>query len=208
MSQEALIASIAEKLEEHLPENTARGIASHLAKNGALLKIKRPRKTKYGDYRPHPDGVHHIITINVDLNQFAFLITLVHELAHMYQYKTYGRKVKPHGEEWKSYFKQLMQPYLQNEVFPFGVQSALTAYMQNPKASSCVDQSLQEALRVHDPVKEGVTTVSELTPPQQFEWGQGRVFKLEGKMRKRFKCVEVSTGRAFAFSPLTEVKPL
>ena len=204
----SLQQQVSEQLNRFLPAGTSDALAGHVVRNGVLLKIKKPRKTKYGDYRPHTNGVNHIITINGDMNPFAFMVTLVHELAHMYQYKTYGRRVKPHGEEWKSYFKQLMQPYLHSGVFPENILVALKKYMVDPKATSCVDQELQEALRTFDEKKEDTVTVADLAPSQHFVWGQGRTFRVEGKMRKRYKCIELSTGRAFAFSALAEVKPL
>ena len=47
------------------------------------VRIKPSRLSKYGDYRPPVEGRSHTITINHDLNQFAFLITFTHEVAHL-----------------------------------------------------------------------------------------------------------------------------
>ncbi|MCB0738537.1 MAG: SprT-like domain-containing protein [Bacteroidetes bacterium] len=210
MAFEQYHAKVEKALQNFVPARTANSLAGLVVRNQVILKIKRPRRTKLGDYRPHQNGVQHIITINNNLNQYAFLITLVHEIAHLYQFRTYGRKAKPHGEEWQSYFRQLMQPYLAQKVFPTEIQDALLKHMNNIKASSCVDHNLQEALKKYDVNQpKGVVTVAELAPLQTFEWGaKGRIFRIEGKMRTRYKCIELHTGRAFAFSAMAQVKPV
>lgn len=207
-TKEQNVRLIAEKLADYLPKGTAEPIAELLLNNNAILKITRARKTKLGDYRPNPDGIHHHISINHNLNQYAFIITLVHELAHLYQFRTYGRKAKPHGDEWKSYFQQLMKPFLTRNIFPEKVALALNCYMANPKAASCVDVPLQRALAAYDPVDDNTCTVAELQPQQRFLYQKNREFRLEGIMRKRYRCIELATGRAFAFSPVAQVKPL
>jgi hypothetical protein len=39
-----------------------------------------------------------------------------------------------------------------------------------------------------------------------FDIGEGRIFKKGKKLRKRFQCVEVETGKLYLFSPIYEVK--
>ncbi|MDZ7848645.1 MAG: hypothetical protein U5L96_18960 [Owenweeksia sp.] len=65
-----------------------------------MLKIVSPRKTKFGDYRfPQKRDPRHRISLNSNLNPFAFLITLIHEMAHLKAFKDYGHKIKAHGPE-------------------------------------------------------------------------------------------------------------
>ena len=61
-------------------------------------KVKKSRSSKYGDYRPPLKGSNHLITINYDMNKYAFLITLVHEIAHLTNWNKHKDKVKPHGD--------------------------------------------------------------------------------------------------------------
>jgi SprT protein len=100
------------------------------------LKIKKSRSTKYGDYRPPVDKLNHHISINHDLNPYAFLITLVHEIAHLSNWKKTKGRVKPHGEEWKQEFRLLMRPFFELGIFPADVHRALASYLINPAASS------------------------------------------------------------------------
>jgi hypothetical protein len=47
------------------------------------LKITKERSTKLGDYTSPRDGLNHTITINHNLNQYSFFITLFTKL-HIY----------------------------------------------------------------------------------------------------------------------------
>ena len=53
-----------------------------------------------------------------DLNQYAFLITYLHEVAHLITYQKHKNKVAPHGKEWKNDFKIVLLPILNPQVFP------------------------------------------------------------------------------------------
>jgi SprT protein len=48
--------------------------------------------------------------------------------------------------------------------------------------------------------------VEQLPEGQLFDIGEGRIFKKGKKLRKRFQCVEVETGKLYLFSPIYEVK--
>src|SRR6185312_16623812 len=95
-----------------------------------LFKITEKRESKYGDYFFSPPSTH-IITLNNDLNKYAFLITYLHEVAHMLTGLEYGHRVKPHGEEWKSVFIKVLWPMMREEVFPQDVLTALSKYLKN-----------------------------------------------------------------------------
>src|SRR5690554_3814081 len=111
------------------------------------FRISKPRKTKAGDYRPPYRGEPHRISINGDLNPYAFLITTVHEFAHMTTHIKYGGNVLPHGQEWKSEFKRLLIPVLAKKELPETIEQALLRSLNNLKASSCSDIHLMRALR-------------------------------------------------------------
>lgn len=172
------------------------------------FKISRGRNTKFGDYRPPHDGKGHRISVNYDLNPFAFLVTTVHEFAHLYTWNQHKHKAKPHGTEWKQNFKKMMQPFFDQQVFPLDVKQAIVSYLDNPAASSCSDLNLYRSLRKYDAPKESVLTVERLPANAVFKLKDGRVFKKGEQLRKRFKCVEISTRRVYLFSPVAEVEVL
>ncbi len=124
-------------LYKYIPEKAVPVISEWIYKFDFKLKIKKSRSSKYGDYRPPVNGENHLITINYDMNKYAFLITLIHEVAHLSNYNKHKNSVKPHGEEWKFHYKMLMQQFLTPEIFPGDVIMALRKYMNNPAASSC-----------------------------------------------------------------------
>src|SRR5690606_13417989 len=83
-------------------------------------------------------------------NPYAFLITLMHELAHLITWVKYKDTVKPHGQEWKSEFKQTLGPFLRRNVFPEDVARAVQNYLANPAAATCRDIHLSKALARYD----------------------------------------------------------
>ena len=139
-----------EILKKYLPEQSVTLIAEWIIAFDFKLKIKKERSTRLGDYTMPRNGLNHIITINHNLNKFSFLITLVHEVAHLVTYNQYKNSVSPHGKEWKKNFQELIQPFLTTDIFPIEIFSALRRYMQNPAASSCSDVHLLRTLKLHD----------------------------------------------------------
>ena len=119
-----------------------------LDKHPCYLKIVNNRKTKHGDFRKTPDGTYQI-TINYGLNPYRFLLTLIHEIAHLVTYKKHN-KVKPHGIEWKLNFQHLMLPFLKPEIIPNDLMPLLANYLKNPKASTDADVNLSLALKKYD----------------------------------------------------------
>ena len=99
------------------------------------------------------DGRHQI-TVNSSLNTYRFLITLIHEIAHLVAFEKYGRYIKPHGIEWKRTFQQLMLPYINPEVFPSKLLPVIAHHFKNPRASSDTDEKLAYALKQYDPAND------------------------------------------------------
>jgi len=97
-------------LEKYLPKAAVPTVFKLIEQEEVHFKIVNERKTRHGDYRRALDG-RHLITINASLNPYGFLVTTIHELAHLIAYKNYGRRIKPHGKEWKYCFQHLMLPF-------------------------------------------------------------------------------------------------
>lgn len=193
------------RLRAHVPEQAYEYLVHLITENNIHFKITRPRKTKLGDYRYDPQHKTHQITVNENLNPYAFLVTAVHELAHFIQFKNHQRKrIAPHGIEWKTAFQQLMIPLLQEDVFPSEIRSSLTKHLQNPKASSCADPKLMRLLENYD--SNPRTRVEDLPNGTLFQLDGHRVFRKEEKRRTRFRCTDVATNRTWFVHGLAEVK--
>jgi len=159
-----------------------------------------------GDYRNAHAGKAHRITVNGNLNPYAFLITLLHELAHLITYLRYGHRVASHGTEWKQQFSDLLKQFLLSGIFPADIQAQLLHTLKSPAASSCADDALMRVLRKYDPIREGYCLVEELSVGAHFMIKNDRRFVRQEKVRKRIKAIEVDTGKIYLFSPVYEVK--
>ena len=193
-------------LFDFIPTASHSIVKTILDNDNLMVKVKNERKTKHGDYRQLSNGKHQI-TINSNLNQYRFLITLIHEIAHFEAYNKFGRFIKPHGKEWKMTFQHLMLPFLRPDVFPLGLLPLMAKHFKNPKASSDTDAQLALALKQFDE-RNDMTYVFEVPLNQTFKLYNGRVFKRGDKRRKRYECVEVNSGKLYLFNPNAEVEVL
>jgi SprT protein len=191
-------------LQDFIPPASFDQVTQLLIHDNLVVKIKRERKTRHGDYRRLPNG-NHQITINSNLNIYRFLITLIHEIAHFEAYKTYGKMIKPHGLEWKSVFQHLMLPFIRPEVFPNDVLPLLAMHFKNPKASSDSDPVLALKLKQYD-APNGKTFIFEVPEGATFRLYNGKMFRKGPKRRTRFECTELSSGRLYVFNPNAEVE--
>lgn len=191
-------------LQKYLPERAVEPCFELIKLNEVHLKIVNERITRHGDYRKLPNGLHQI-TVNANLNQYRFLITLVHEIAHLVAFKKYGKLIKPHGYEWKHTFQQLMLPFIRPEIFPVALLPVLASHFKNPNASSDTDAKLSLALKQFD-AKAAKTFIFELPYGALFRIYNGKVFKKGNKRVKRYECVEVATGKIYLFQPNAEIE--
>ncbi len=190
-------------LQKYLPEGTEDKIIEYLKTYRIHLHVTKSRVSKLGDFRPPADSRIHKITINHDLNPFAFLITLVHEIAHVLVWHEYSHRVKPHGKEWKKEFSSLLGAFLNQGLFPGDVESALLKYARKPLASSGADVNLAKALRKHD--KHQGLTLEELPAEAVFSIHNGKKFKKLEKGRKRYRCLRLDNNRIYLVHPMTSV---
>jgi hypothetical protein len=167
------------------------------------LIITRKRHTKHGDFRALPKGGHQI-TVNEMPNPYRFLITTLHEIAHLVAFKDFGPRIKPHGKEWKQVFKKIMLPFLVPEIFPDELLRVLQLHFRNPKASSDTDTQLAVVLNKFDPANEK-NYIFELESGSVFEIHNGRRFIRGKKRTKRYECREVEGKRLYLFSPHAQV---
>ncbi|UII22815.1 SprT-like domain-containing protein [Fulvivirga ligni] len=193
-----------EALKKHLPEAALDYCHTLWHENNFSLKIKKKRASKLGDYRYDPSTKKHTISVNNNLNPYSFLITYVHEVAHLLTFTEHKRSVKPHGAEWKRAFRNLMTPVLNTTVFPNEVLLPLKKYLQNPKASSCNDHRLMTALRPFDSGK-STLQLSDIPTGELFKLNN-RVFRKESLRRTRYVCSEVSSKKKYLISKITEVE--
>lgn len=172
------------------------------------LKITKPRKTKFGDYRFPKADERHRISVNANLNPFAFIITVIHEMAHLKAFKDHGRLIKPHGAEWAQTFRELTRPFIEAEIFPRALEQNLIKSLNKGAASSCTDIDLYRALKEFDEIPDHIVTVEQIEPGGYFRIDKTKVFQKGPKSRKRYRCLNLINGREYMVHPLAEVKKI
>src|SRR4051812_36114200 len=195
-------------LAAYIPKGSFENVADFLHKYHVHLTVTKERKSVLGDYRNALHGKNHRITVNGNLNKYAFLITLLHELAHLLTFEQHGHRVSAHGKEWKKMYGLLLADFIAKKIFPSDIELELKRSLANPAASSCAEEGLMRLLRKYDERKNDVCFLEDLPHGSFFKIKDGRVFQKGDKLRKRYKCNEKDTNIVYLFSPVYEVKPL
>ena len=194
-------------LEQFLPNGAWEQVAPFFRTHAIHLTLTHERKSVLGDYRhPTPDAPYHRISINANLNPYSFLITLLHELAHMFTFVHFQFKAQPHGKEWKTQFRHILIPFMGKRFFPSDVEKALHAYLHNPAASTCTDSQLYKSLYRYDDHKPGFKLVDDLSDNQFFETEDGQIYQKLEKVRTRTRCKHLDSGKVYFFQGIVEVK--
>jgi hypothetical protein len=193
-----------ETLARYIPEHAVKPVFELIVANQVHLKIVNERQTRHGDYRRAHTGKHEI-TVNASLNKYRFLMTLIHEIAHLVAFEKFGRNIKPHGDEWKFTFQRLMVPFIRPEIFPGHLLPLLARHFKNPSASSDTDTTLSLALKQYD-AQNDKHYVFEIPYGSVFRIKNGKIFKKLAVRTKRFECIEISSGKTYLFNPNAEVE--
>lgn len=193
-------------LSRYIPGASVEPIYNLLREYGIHLRISKARSSKLGDYRSPHNGKGHQVTVNHNLNPYAFLITLVHEIAHQQVWVKYRNRVRAHGKEWKETYRQLMTPFMGNGIFPEDVEGVLRNYMARSYASSSTDLNLSRVLQQYDN-KPGLT-LEEIEEGSTFRIPNGKTFIKGSLNRKRFRCIRTDNNRIYLVSALARIELL
>jgi len=192
----------------YLPDNALQKVMPWFENYTIKLTITKARQSKLGDYlHPHPARPYHSITISSNQNPYSFLITLLHELAHLKAYIQYQNKIQPHGIEWQNIFKGILKEYLGCNIFPTAIEQAIQKSLSNLKASSCADKTLYKALAEFDPQNDDNLQWLETLPiGSLFLFKDGHTYKIINKRRTRFLCEQTQTKKNYLFPGIAKVK--
>jgi hypothetical protein len=196
---------LADLIRPYLPAESVDVVVTWIRKYKIVLTITPGRKSVFGDYRWPQKTKGHRISVNGDLNAYAFLITFVHEMAHLTTWEKYRNTVASHGKEWKQEFRKLMEEFSGRRIFPAELTTAFKQHLVVPSYSHCEDPRLMRALRKYDRRKE--TLLEELPEGALFRFGD-KLFHKGKRLRKRFMCRELNSNRNLVFQPVTPVTPV
>jgi hypothetical protein len=188
-------SKVREVLSQHVPAPAIEYCFQLWHQNPFDFRLRKKRISKAGDFTCQ-HGHAPRITVNHDLSVHEFLITYVHEVAHLHVHKQYGFRAEAHGGEWKRSFQQLLAPLLTADIFPEPVLAGLKDHMVSPKASTYSDSELTKLLRSIDPRIKYVTLLSDLPEGSVFDF-QGRWFKKGKLKRTRVLCLEMKSKRQY-----------
>jgi hypothetical protein len=187
-------AQIRQLLLIHTPANAVDYCAALWLRYPFYLKLAGSRTTKAGDFAVKNNRM--VVTVNRDLNPFLFLVTLIHEIAHVRVYQQYRHTCTPHGREWKLAFGQLMAPLLHAGCFPPDLSILLHRHLQNPAASSFSDLPLTRCFRKYDQKPDGLVPLADVPANSLFRL-QRRWFVKGPARRTRFACRCVRSRRIY-----------
>ena len=104
-------------LLKYLPEHAVHPCFELIKANHVHLKIVNERQTRHGDYRRRPDGSHQI-TVNASLNKYRFLITLIHEIAHLLAFEKIWANNFTSWRRMETYISTFNGTFYQTRNFP------------------------------------------------------------------------------------------
>ena len=192
------------ELAEFLPLGAIEFVYPFLDKNQVHLRVTRQRATKHGDYRPPMEYPNHRISVNGTLNPYSFLITLVHEMAHLEVWKKQKSMDEPHGNLWKTTFAAMMMPLLENDIFPPDLKQTLLCHIKNPRATTG-DKNLTVVLQRYDRKK---AILLQDIPADSLFAINGRIFKKLHKARTHYHCQCLNNKKMYRVNALAEVVPI
>jgi SprT protein len=193
-------------LQNFLPEHCFEDIVYYLEKYSIQLSITKKRKTIHGNYTFDFSSKKNRITINGTLNTYAFLITLIHEIAHCICIHEHGPRVQSHGSEWKKIYSTLLHFFTKKNIFPADIQQELNAVIQKPGASSCAEPDLEKVLARYNPNQEPLIFLSDVPIGTIFLMENQKKYQCLEKRRTRYLCKDLGTNKLYLVSGLAQIK--
>jgi SprT protein len=190
-----------QSLEKYLPQDTLQYLKIWFSDYYIHIKITRNRNSKLGDYRKLPDNSHEI-TINSTLVPQLFFFVLTHELAHLIAFEKYGRRISPHGNEWKDTFRKMLLESL--EVYDEDLKPIIVKFSKSPKANFMASPDLVKYFHI-ETQDDSLQFIEELQKGDFFIY-RNEKYLLEGLIKKNYLCKNLATGRKYSFKPLARIE--
>lgn len=190
-----------QSLEKYLPQNTLLYLRKWFSDYSIHIKVTRNRNSKLGDYRKLRDNSHEI-SINSTLAPQLFFFVLTHELAHLIAFEKFGRRIAPHGNEWKHTFREMLLESA--DVYDEDLKPIITKFSRSPKANFMASPDLVKYFHI-DNQNDDKVFIENLSKGENFIYREQK-YLLEGLIKKNYLCMNLATGRKYSFKPLARVK--
>lgn len=193
-----------ELLQKYIPESGIPFLKNWFGTHKIHIHISRARNSKLGDYQRKRDGSHKI-TINHDLQPEFFFFVLTHELAHLIAFEeNRGKKIAPHGQEWKSTFRHMLHESLQ--VYPEILQPHILEFSKVPKANFMASGELVKYFH-QDKLGTDDYFIDALQPKDRFLY-KDQLYTIKEKLKKNYLCENENNGRKYIFKAMAKVEKL
>ena len=189
-----------QSLQNYLPENTLPYLRNWFSNHYIHIKITKNRESKLGDYRKLRDNSHEI-SLNSTLSPQLFFFVLTHELAHLLAFEKYGRKIAPHGAEWKHTFRNMLLESI--EVYEDNLKPIIINFSRSPKANFMASPDLVKYFEIRNQ-DDGSEYIHELKNGDQFIY-RNEKYVLQSLIKKNYLCMHLASGRKYSFKPLARV---
>lgn len=189
-----------QSLQNYLPENTLPYLKKWFSNHYIHIKITKNRESKLGDYRKLRDNSHEI-SLNSTLPPQLFFFVLTHELAHLLAFEKYGRKIAPHGAEWKHTFRNMLLESI--EVYEDNLKPIIINFSRSPKANFMASPDLVKYFEIRNQ-DDGSEYIHELKNGDQFIY-RNEKYVLQSLIKKNYLCMHLASGRKYSFKPLARV---
>jgi hypothetical protein len=211
MSKPATLQDYSDTLAPHLPPAALPYVAEFLFNNKISLVLSRPRRTKLGDYTfPNPLKRHgHRISINANLDRNTFLWVILHEIAHYQVFVAFGKRLKPHGDEFQAAFAKNLRFFNERHCFPTETVGLISDFYSKLPLRKSLERKLERTFRemAGETAQADGVPLSALAENSFFSI-RGRIFKKLDKRRTRCKCLCLNNNRFYLVSLEARVQPV
>lgn len=195
-------------LAAHFPADAVEAVSRLLKDYRIALSVRPDRLSKLGDFRPAANGAPHRISVNASLNVYETLLVFLHEVAHLFVFEQCGSRCRAHGSEWKEHYGRLIRLFAGNGCFHGSLNDMLTSYSYRVKASGvAADPELVRALGLFDTGNDDLRwkLLEDLPGDVVFRSRNGRLFRKEERIRKRYRCLCLDNRRHYLIHPAAKV---
>ena len=191
-----------------LLEGSEELVNSWLIASPVPVVLTKTRRSKHGDFRVPRQGRQAFVTINNDLHPVEFIITLAHEIAHFRNWKKLGRRVRPHGPEWRNEFRAMLLEMLKAGIVDREISAAIVQHYFKRKLIGSGSSEQLNRLLGKSPEVSGILRVADLPEGARFTLRSGKSFIKGRKLRKRYQCFDAVSSGIYTVHPMAEVKEI
>jgi SprT protein len=188
----------------YFPADLIEFTLSQMLQHSIQVKLARPRKAVHGWFKATHRGRRHTISLNINMKPWMMFLVFVHELAHLKVFEKHGRRVLPHGKEWKESMRTLIIPLIEAQKIPEALKIRLAHFLVRVPATFNRDKALMREIMLLD---------GDSLPVLLSDWPFGKEFALAGgkrfvkieKLRTRYRCISTDNKRHYLISGHAEI---